>query len=52
MLSLLVVQSLRELRVTQEMVNGVKQIRRLPQQVLIRRDFMVGAAEKLANAGT
>lgn len=48
----IVVQSLRELRVTQEMVNGVKQIRRLPQQVLIRRDFMVGAAEKLANAGT
>lgn len=48
----IVVQSLRELRITQEMVNGVKQAKRLPQQVLIRRDFMVGAAEKLASAGT
>ncbi len=48
----IVVQSLRELRMTQEMVNGQKQIRRLPQQVLVRRDFMVGAAEKLASAGT
>ena len=38
----IVVQSLRELRVTQEMVNGVKQIRRLPQQVLIRRDSWLG----------
>lgn len=48
----IVVQSLRELRITQEMVNGVKQARRLPQQVLVKRDFMVGAGEKLANAGT
>jgi hypothetical protein len=48
----IVVQSLRELRITQEMVNGVKQAKRLPQQVLVKRDFMVGAAEKLANAGT
>ena len=47
-----VVQSLRELRITQEWVNGVKQARRLPQNVLIRRDFMVGAAEKLGSAGT
>lgn len=48
-----VVQSLRELRITQEMVNGVKTARRLPQQILVRRDFMVGAAEKLSgNQGT
>lgn len=43
-----VVQSLRELRITQELVNGQKVSRRLPQQVLVRRDFMVGAGEKLA----
>lgn len=48
----IVVQSLRELRITQEMVNGVKQAKRLPQQILVRRDFMVGAAEKLGSAGT
>ena len=48
----IVLQSLRELRVTQEMVNGVKTAIRLPQQILVRRDFMVGAAETLANAGT
>jgi hypothetical protein len=44
-----VLQSLRELRITQELVGGVKQIKRLPQQILIRRDFMVGAGEKIAN---
>lgn len=44
----IVVQSLRELRITQELVNGQKVARRLPQQVLVRRDFMVGAGEKLA----
>lgn len=43
-----VVQSLRELRITQELVNGQKVSRRLPQQVLVRRDFMVGPGEKLA----
>lgn len=48
----IVVQSLRELRITQEMVNGQKQAKRLPQQILVRRDFMVGAAEKLGSAGT
>lgn len=48
----IVVQSLRELRITQEMVNGVKTAKRLPQQILVRRDFMVGAAEKLGSAGT
>lgn len=44
-----VVQSLRELRVTQELINGVKTARRLPQQILVRRDFMVGSGEKIVN---
>lgn len=44
----IVVQSLRELRITQELVDGVKVARRLPQQVLVRRDFMIGPGEKLA----
>lgn len=35
-----VVQTLRELRVTQELVNGVKTARRLPQEVLVKRDFL------------
>jgi hypothetical protein len=43
----LVVQSLRELRITQELVNGQKQARRLPQQVLVKRDFMIGLGEKI-----
>jgi hypothetical protein len=42
-----VVQSLRELRITQEYVDGEKQARRLPQQVLVRRDFLQGS-EKLS----
>lgn len=47
-----VVQSLRELRITQQLVNGVKQAKRLPMQILVKRDFMVGSGEKLATAGT
>lgn len=43
----LVVQVLRELRVTQEMVNGQKTPRRLPQQVLVRRDFLPTAPETI-----
>jgi hypothetical protein len=43
----LVVQTLRELRVTQELVNGQKVARRLPQQVLVRRDFLPTAAETI-----
>jgi len=42
-----VVQSLRELRITQELVNGQKVSKRLPQQILVKRDFMFGAGEKL-----
>jgi hypothetical protein len=45
-----VLQSLRELRITQEMVNGVKVAKRLPQQILVRRDFMVGSGEKFAGS--
>ena len=45
----IVVQSLRELRITQELVNGVKTARRLPQQILVKRDFMVGSGEKIVN---
>lgn len=47
-----VMQSLRELRITQELVGGVKSARRLPQQILVRRDFMVGQGEKIANTST
>jgi hypothetical protein len=42
-----VVQSLRELRITQELVNGQKVSKRLPQQVLVKRDFLIGAGEKI-----
>ena len=46
----LVVQTLRELRVTQEMnVMGQKTPRRLPQQVLVRRDFLPTVAETIVN---
>lgn len=40
-----VLQHMRELRVTQEMVNGQKIARRLPQQILVRRDFLVNYPE-------
>ena len=35
-----VLQTLHELRVTQELVDGVKTAKRLPQQVLVKRDFL------------
>lgn len=44
-----VLQPLRELRVTQEMIAGQKVAKRLPQQVLVRRDFLVGAGEKITD---
>ena len=46
-----VLQSLRELRITQEMVNGQKQARRLPQQVLVKRDYLALKSDKVVNAG-
>lgn len=45
-----VLQSLRELRVTQELIGGIKTTIRLPQQILVKRDFMVGSGEKIVNA--
>jgi hypothetical protein len=45
----LVVQSLRELRITQELVNGQKIARRLPQQILVKRDFLPDKGETVAN---
>lgn len=38
-----VLQTMHELRVTQELINGVKTARRLPQQVLVKRDFLFKA---------
>jgi hypothetical protein len=44
-----VVQSLRELRITQELINGQKVSRRLPQQILVKRDFLPDKAETIVN---
>jgi hypothetical protein len=44
-----VLQHMRELRVTQQMQpDGTKIARRMPQEILVRRDFLVNPAEKLA----
>ena len=47
-----VLQHMRELRITQELQNGVKTPRRLPQQVLVKRDFLLNSPEKEASAST
>jgi hypothetical protein len=47
----LVVQVLRELRITQEMENGQKVPKRLPIQVLVKRDFLPSAGESVVNPG-
>lgn len=44
-----VLQPLRELRVSQELVAGKKIAKRLPQQLLVRRDFLIGAGEKIGD---
>jgi hypothetical protein len=44
-----VVQTLRELRITQELIQGEKTARRLPQSILVKRDFLPGKAETLVN---
>jgi len=31
---------MRELRITQQMINGQKTAIRLPQQILVKRDFL------------
>ena len=40
-----VLQQLRELRVTQELINGQKTARRLPQLILVKRDFLLNLPE-------
>lgn len=44
-----ILQHMRELRVSQQYVAGQKVARRLPQQVLVRRDFLNNPAEKEAS---
>ena len=41
-----VMQHMRELRISQEMVNGQKVARRMPQQVLTRRDYLRNSPEQ------
>lgn len=43
-----VLQHLRELRVSQQLIGGSKVPMRLPQQVLVRRDFLANPPEKEA----
>lgn len=45
----IVVQTLRELRITQELSNLGKVARRLPQSILVKRDFFPKKAESLLN---
>jgi len=45
-----VLQHMRELRISQEMVGGVKTARRLPQQVLVKREMLQNPAEREASA--
>lgn len=47
----IVLQSLRELRITQQMINGIKQAKRLPQQVLVKKQFLSEFDEKIYNHG-
>ena len=47
-----VLQHMRELRITQELQGGSKVPVRLPQQVLVKRDFLFNAPEKEASADT
>lgn len=46
----IVVQSMRELRITQELVGGQKTAKRLPQEVLVKRDFFVSENEKIVSS--
>ncbi len=47
----IVVQCLRELRITQEMIGGQKVARRLPQQILVRRDFLPDSSAETVISG-
>ena len=40
-----VLQHMRELRITQEQNSGIKTARRLPQQILVKRDFLANPPE-------
>lgn len=44
----IVLQPLRELRVSQQMIDGQKTVKRLPQHVVVKRDFFVNKPEKMA----
>lgn len=44
-----VVQTLRELRITQELTGSEKVAKRLPQSILVKRDFLPGRSEPLVN---
>lgn len=43
----IVLNPMRELRITQELQNGERTARRLPQQLVLRRDFFVNGSEKI-----
>ena len=45
-----VLQHLRELRISQELIGGTKQPVRLPQQVLVKRDFLFNKPELEASS--
>lgn len=44
-----VLQHMRELRISQQMIAGSKVAVRLPQQILVKRDFLANPAEKEAS---
>lgn len=44
-----VVQTLRELRITQELIAGEKTAIRLPQSILVKRDFLPNRTETIVN---
>lgn len=46
----IVLQPLRELRVSQQMIDGQKTAKRLPQHIVVRRDFFVNKPEKIAGS--
>lgn len=44
-----VLQHLRELRISQQLINGQKVAKRLPQQIIVKRDFLTNGPEKEAS---
>jgi hypothetical protein len=47
-----VLQHMRELRISQQYIGGTKVAKRLPQQILVKRDFLSRPAETEASAST